>query len=174
MSRRLVILAVIALVWWLSQPGPAEPTPAPQPPGELDLAGAFSGETAADDAAIVAALAGELADCIEFDKVSFTYPNTTTRVLDELSFRINKGEMVAFVGSSGAGKSTIADLILGLYDPSSGAVRMDGVDVTHAKASSWRDHFGVVSQESFLFNATVRENIAFGSPAAFGRVCRHD
>ena len=105
-------------------------------------------------------------DCIEFDKVSFTYPNTTTRVLDELSFRINKGEMVAFVGSSGAGKSTIADLILGLYDPSSGAVRMDGVDVTHAKASSWRDHFGVVSQESFLFNATVRENIAFGSPDA--------
>jgi hypothetical protein len=87
MSRRLVILAVIALVWWLSRPGPAEPTPAPQPPGELDLAGAFSGETAADDAAIVAALAGELADCIEFDRMTADPVLTSGVALDQLRTR---------------------------------------------------------------------------------------
>jgi hypothetical protein len=87
MSRRLVILAVIALVWWLSRPGPAEPTPAPQPPGELDLAGAFSGETAADDAAIVAALAGELADCIEFDRMTADPVLVSGVALDQLRTR---------------------------------------------------------------------------------------
>jgi hypothetical protein len=87
MSRRLVILAVIALVWWMSQPGPAEPTPAPQPPGELDLSGAFAGETAADDAAIVAALAGELADCIEFDQMTADPLLTTGVALDQLRTR---------------------------------------------------------------------------------------
>jgi hypothetical protein len=68
MSQRILMLAAIAAVWWMTRPGPAEPTPAPQPPAELDLAGAFAGETAADDAAIVAALAGELADCMEWDQ----------------------------------------------------------------------------------------------------------
>jgi hypothetical protein len=87
MSRRLVILAVIALVWWMSQPGPAEPTPAPQPPGELDLSGAFSGETAADDAAIVAALAGELADCIEFDQMTSDPVLVSGVALDQLRTR---------------------------------------------------------------------------------------
>ena len=87
MSRRILILAVIAGIWWFSRPGPAEPTPAPQPPGELDLAGAFSGETAADDAAIVAALAGELADCIEFDRMTADPVLTSGVALDQLRTR---------------------------------------------------------------------------------------
>ena len=87
MSRRILILAVIAGIWWMSQPGPAEPTPAPQPPGELDLAGAFSGETAADDAAIVAALAGELADCIEFDRMTADPVLVSGVALDQLRTR---------------------------------------------------------------------------------------
>jgi len=87
MSRRILIIAVIAGIWWMSQPGPAEPTPAPQPPGELDLAGAFSGETAADDAAIVAALAGELADCIEWDQMTADPVLTTGVALDQLRTR---------------------------------------------------------------------------------------
>ena len=87
MSRRILILAVIAGIWWFSQPGPAEPTPAPQPPGELDLAGAFAGETAADDAAIVAALAGELADCIEWDQMTADPVLTTGVALDQLRTR---------------------------------------------------------------------------------------
>jgi len=87
MSRRILILAVIAGIWWMTQPGPAEPTPAPQPPGELDLAGAFSGETAADDAAIVAALAGELADCIEWDQMTADPVLTTGVALDQLRTR---------------------------------------------------------------------------------------
>ena len=87
MSRRILILVVIAGIWWMSQPGPAEPTPAPQPPGELDLAGAFSGETAADDAAIVAALAGELADCIEFDRMTSDPLLVSGVALDQLRTR---------------------------------------------------------------------------------------
>jgi hypothetical protein len=87
MSRRILILAVIALVWWLSRPGPAEPTPAPQPTGELDLAGAFSGETAADDAAIVAALAGQLAHCIEFDQMTADPVLVSGVALDQLRTR---------------------------------------------------------------------------------------
>lgn len=87
MSRRILILAVIAGIWWFSQPGQPEPTPAPQPPGELDLAGAFSGETAADDAAIVAALAGELADCIEWDQMTADPVLTTGVALDQLRTR---------------------------------------------------------------------------------------
>jgi hypothetical protein len=87
MIRRLIILVVSAGIWWMSQPGPAEPTPAPQPPGELDLAGAFSGETAADDAAIVAALAGELADCIEFDQMTAEPVLVSGVALDQLRTR---------------------------------------------------------------------------------------
>ena len=87
MSRRILILAVIAGIWWFSQPGPAEPTPAPQPPGELNLAGVFAGETAADDAAIVAALAGELADCIEWDQMTADPVLTTGVALDQLRTR---------------------------------------------------------------------------------------
>jgi hypothetical protein len=87
MSQRIFMLAAIAAVWWMTRPGPAEPTPAPQPPGELDLAGAFAGETAADDAAIVAALAGELADCMEWDQMTAEPVLTTGVALDQLRTR---------------------------------------------------------------------------------------
>jgi len=87
MRARLLIIAVMFALYWLSRPGPAEPTPAPPPPGELDLAGAFSGETAADDAAIVAALAGELADCIEFDRMTADPVLTSGVALDQLRTR---------------------------------------------------------------------------------------
>lgn len=87
MRTRLIILAVIAGIWWMSQQ-PATPTPSPEPaPGEIDLHGAFVGETAADDAAIVAALCGELADTIEWDAMQSEPVLTTGVALDQLRTR---------------------------------------------------------------------------------------
>ena len=87
MRTRVIILAVIAGVWWMSQQPPA-PTPAPEPvPGEIDLRGAFVGETAADDAAIVAAMCGELADCIEWDSMTAEPVLSTGVALDQLRTR---------------------------------------------------------------------------------------
>ena len=92
--------------------------------------------------------------------VSFDYGGE--RVLTGVSFEIRKGEVVALVGPSGAGKSTLADLILRLYDPTSGTITIDGRDLRRLTQNSYRRLFGVVSQESLLFNATIRENIAYG------------
>lgn len=87
MSPRLIIIVVIAGIWWMSQ-RPSEPTPSPEPPaGELDLAGAFVGERAADDAAIVAAMCGELADCIEWDSMTAEPVLSTGVALDQLRTR---------------------------------------------------------------------------------------
>jgi ATP-binding cassette, subfamily B, bacterial MsbA len=103
---------------------------------------------------------GEFGDRIEVEDVSFDYGGG--RVLDHVSLEIKKGEFVAFVGPSGAGKSTLADLLLRLYDPVSGRITIDGRDVRGLRQDSYRRLFGVVSQEALLFNATIRENIAYG------------
>jgi len=79
-----------------------------------------------------------------------------------VSFEIDKGEVVAFVGPSGAGKSTLADLVLRLYDPLEGSISIDGRDLRTLRQAAYRHLFGVVSQEALLFNATIRENIAYG------------
>ena len=84
------------------------------------------------------------------------------RVLSGVSFAIAKGDVVALVGPSGAGKSTLADLLLRLYDPVLGAITIDGRDLRTLQQASYRRLFGVVSQEALLFNATIRENIAYG------------
>ena len=98
---------------------------------------------------------------IVFDRVSFAYADGRP-VLDDLSFRVAPGERVALVGSSGAGKSTIASLVLRLYEPSRGSVRIDGVDVRRYRRESLRRKISMVLQDSLLFGATVRENIAYG------------
>ncbi len=92
--------------------------------------------------------------------VAFDYGGE--RVLDGLSFEIKKGEVVALVGPSGVGKSTLADLILRLYDPVRGAITIDGRDLRSLRQEPYRRLFGVVSQEALLFNATIHENIAYG------------
>ena len=99
-------------------------------------------------------------DRIVLRDVSFDYGGE--RVLSSIGFEIFKGEVVALVGPSGAGKSTLADLILRLYDPVSGVITIDGQDLRTLQQISYRRLFGVVSQESLLFNATIRENIAYG------------
>jgi len=104
---------------------------------------------------------------IAFDKVSFHYP---TRIdapsLDGVSFHVAPGEKVAIVGPSGAGKSTIFHLILRFYDPVSGRVSFDGIDVASADPLDLRRHIALVPQEAAIFASSVRDNIAFGKPDA--------
>jgi subfamily B ATP-binding cassette protein MsbA len=99
-------------------------------------------------------------DRLAVERVAFDYG--AERVLDDVSFDIRKGEMVALVGPSGAGKSTLADLLLRLYDPVAGRITIDGRDLRTLRQDAYRRLFGVVSQEALLFNATIRDNIAYG------------
>ena len=104
---------------------------------------------------------GEFRKSIEFDRVHFEYNDDDERVLDEVSFTINKGEVVAMVGPSGSGKSTIADLIPRFYDASRGTIRIDGHDIRETTLASIRGNMGIVTQEVVLFNDTIRNNIAY-------------
>jgi ATP-binding cassette subfamily B protein/subfamily B ATP-binding cassette protein MsbA len=113
------------------------------------------------DAIIASKLRGEIA----FEQVSFDYGDGNP-VLQDISFRIHPGERAALVGSSGAGKSTIANLIIRLYDPQQGAVLIDRLNVKLYQRSSLRQEIGVVLQDSILFGTTIRENIAYGRPEA--------
>lgn len=97
---------------------------------------------------------------IEFKNVGFSY-NKKDIVLDNINIILPKNKTIAFVGSSGAGKTTLIDLLLGLYKVDEGEILIDGVNLARIKALSWRKHIGVVPQNSFIFNATVKENIAF-------------
>jgi ATP-binding cassette subfamily B protein len=102
---------------------------------------------------------------IVFDHVSFGYdPNV--QVIHDVDIRIAPGETVAFVGSTGAGKSTLAKLITRFYDPTAGRVLIDGHDLTGVTFRSLRSQLGVVPQEPFLFAGTVRDNISFARPSA--------
>ena len=109
--------------------------------------------------------AQDLKGTIEFDKVSFDYGDGR-EVLHEVSFTVAAGQRLALVGASGAGKSTIVSLILRLYEPRSGVIRLDGVDIRDYKIKSLRRNVGLVLQQAILFGATVRENIAYGRPDA--------
>jgi subfamily B ATP-binding cassette protein MsbA len=101
-------------------------------------------------------------DRIALDNVSFRYPSANGMQLDRVSLEIPSGEVVALVGSSGAGKTTLASLVPRFRDVVSGAVRIDGVDVRDIELASLRDKISVVAQETFLFNDTVANNIAYG------------
>lgn len=110
---------------------------------------------------------GPLRDQIEFRKVSFSYPGSKRDVLSDLSFSVKKGEIVAIVGRSGAGKTTLVDLIPRFYDPGDGAIYINGVNIADVSLQSLRQQIGLVSQDVILFNDTVRANIVFGSPDVF-------
>ena len=98
---------------------------------------------------------------IELRGVSFSYPGSNIFALKDINFRIVRGETIAVVGRSGAGKSTLADLLLGLFYPSRGTILIDGVDLCDLDQAHWREQIGVVDQEAFLLNTTIRENITF-------------
>ncbi|MGH7702582.1 MAG: ABC transporter ATP-binding protein, partial [Gemmatimonadales bacterium] len=102
---------------------------------------------------------------ITFDRVSFRYPGDE-EVLSEVSFTLSKGRVVALVGPSGAGKTTLADLLPRFHDPTGGRILIDGVPLTACTRSSLRDLMGVVSQDTVLLNDTVHANISYGRPDA--------
>ena len=104
---------------------------------------------------------------IRFDNVTFRYhPESDTNVLENLSFEVKPGQMVALVGRSGSGKTTISKLVLGLYPPTDGKVLIEGQDITSLSLTSLRQQIGVVDQDTFLFGGTIRENIALAYPSA--------
>ncbi len=103
---------------------------------------------------------------IEFRNVCFSYPEQDLVALDNVSFRINAGEHIAIIGRIGSGKSTIERLVLGLYEPASGSILIDGTDSRQLDPADLRRNIGYVSQDSFLFYGSVRDNIITGMPHA--------
>jgi ATP-binding cassette, subfamily B, bacterial len=103
---------------------------------------------------------------VAFEGVSYRYPDAASDALHDVSFTAEPGETIALVGASGAGKSTAAKLVLRFHDPSAGRLTLDGIDVRELSLRELRDNVAVVLQETLVFHATVRENIAYGRPGA--------
>ena len=99
---------------------------------------------------------------ISFNNVSFSYGKEHEKVIDKISFNIDKGEIIALVGPSGAGKSTLVDLIPRFYDTVGGSITIDGTDIREIQIGSLRSMMGIVTQETFLFDDSIKANIAYG------------
>jgi len=104
----------------------------------------------------------DLKNSLSFNNVSFSYGDENDKVLNNINFQINKGEILALVGPSGAGKSTLVDLIPRFYDTLIGSIKIDGKDIKELKINSLRSLMGIVTQETFLFDDSVKANIAYG------------
>ena len=100
----------------------------------------------------------------DFKNVCFHYKNNTNLVLDHLNLQVKQGETIAFVGESGAGKSTILNMVIGFHMAGEGAVLLDGHDISKVDLRTYRKHLAVVPQTSILFSGTIRENITYGCP----------
>jgi len=107
-----------------------------------------------------------LHDSIILRDVGLQYAPDLPAALSCINLELNRGSTVALVGSSGAGKSSIADLLCGLYDPTEGRILIDGTPLPELDLISWQQHLGVVSQDTFLFNASIADNISYGTPNA--------
>ncbi len=105
-------------------------------------------------------------ESIEFREVAFRYPGQETLALDDISLTVRSGEALALVGSSGAGKTTLVNLIPRFFEPTSGAILVDGTDLREIRLASLRQNLGIVSQETLLFDSSIRDNIAYGKPDA--------
>lgn len=105
-------------------------------------------------------------ETVEFENVSFAYPGKDVLALENISFRVEKGQSLALVGPSGSGKTTIVKLLMRFYDPTEGRILINGVDLREYKQRSVREHLGVVLQDVALFNDSIGENIAFARRSA--------
>ena len=110
--------------------------------------------------------APEGGSAVQFDTVSFAYPGRSARALDEISFNVPAGATVALVGPSGAGKTTIANLLLRFWDPDTGAIRLDGADLRDLTLDGLRARIALVSQDTYLFNDTLEANVRLARPDA--------
>ncbi len=108
---------------------------------------------------------------LEFDRVTFTHQTASTPALTDVSFRVQRGETVAFVGPSGAGKSTLVKLLVGLYSPKVGRILYNGVESTRVNLDRLRERIGLVTQETQLFSGSIRENLLFARPGASDAEC---
>ncbi len=99
---------------------------------------------------------------ITFDHVSFTYPDTGIKALQDVSFKVEPGQRLAIIGRTGSGKSTIADLMMRMYDPTTGKILVDEINIKDRQLGSYRRQIGFVPQDIFLFSETITENIGFG------------
>lgn len=103
---------------------------------------------------------------IELDNIWFTYPSSDKQILKGVSLTLKPGEHIGIVGTSGGGKSTLVQILLGLYEPKQGSVLIDGKNLFSYNRNSFRQQVGVVSQETFLLNSTLRNNLLYGKPNA--------
>lgn len=101
-------------------------------------------------------------DSIKFENVSFRFDDSDENILTDINIEVKKGEIIAFVGPSGGGKSTLVDLIPRFYDPYKGKILLDGIDIKSLKIENLRAMMGIVTQETILFNETIHNNIAYG------------
>ena len=99
---------------------------------------------------------------VEFKNVSFKYPDADEYILKNISFKVNQGETIAFIGSTGSGKSTLINLVPRLYDATEGEVLVDGVNVKEYKLSTLNNKIGYIPQKAFMFTASVKDNVAYG------------
>lgn len=113
---------------------------------------------------------GDISGTVEFKNVSFTYPGGSGNVLSNVSFKADKGETVAFIGSTGSGKTTLMNLIPRFYDASEGEVLVDGVNVKDYELEALYAKIGYVSQKAVMFTGTIEDNVAFGSNADKSRL----
>ncbi len=104
----------------------------------------------------------KLKDVIEFDAIGFRYENK--QILEGISLRVEAGRRVAFVGPSGAGKTTLVNMLARLFDPSQGHILIDGIDLRRLRIADWRSRLAIVTQENVLFDDTIANNVAYGSP----------
>jgi ABC-type multidrug transport system fused ATPase/permease subunit len=119
---------------------------------------------------------------VAFENLTFGYPNTTQLALDDVTLRVEKGKSIAIVGRNGSGKTTLLAMLPRFYDPTSGRVTIDGIDVRDVTLKSLRDQISIVTQDSVIFPGTIAENIAYGIPlttreaieAAAKRAFAHD
>ena len=109
-----------------------------------------------------ARILGEFKNIIRFKEVSFKYEDSEEWVLDDSNLEVSKGDILALVGPSGGGKSTLVDLIPRFYDPTKGSILIDGEDIRNYTVDSLRSKMGIVTQETFLFNSSIKDNIAYG------------